>query len=149
MPPPLSPGATEDYKGQEGQCAIGHGGAKQQQLQRVTATASWRRARAQQITGVCVLLPLAPSRMSEAAEANVPSDSRVQQRVQCVVATASWRRAQPWHIKGLRVLPPLELSRMVEAAEADVLSDLRTSENIPAMEKRRLQRGTGHDGFFV
>ena len=82
VPPPLSPGATKDSKGQEGQCTIGCKGARQQQLQRATATASWRRTRAQQIKGVYVLPPMAPSMMSEAAKADILLDSRSQQQVQ-------------------------------------------------------------------
>ena len=105
-----------------------------------TATVSWRRAQAWHITGVCVLLSLAISRMAEAAKANATSDSRFQQPVQWVAATVRLWRSQPWHITGVCVPPTLELLRMAEAMEADVSSDSRTSKHIFVMEMRQLQR---------
>ena len=123
VPTPLSYYATKDGKCQECQCAIGNGGSRQQQLQGVNVIASWQRAQARHITGVCVPLPLAISRMAEAVKDN-------EQQVQWAAATEIRWRAQPWHITRVCVLPPLEYSRMAEAAEANVPSDCRTFENI-------------------
>ena len=122
VPTPLSYYATKDGKCQECQCAIGNGGSRQQQLQGVNVIASWQRAQARHITGVCVPLPLAISRMAEAVKDN-------EQQVQWAAATEIRWRAQPWHTTGVWVPPPLEYLRMAEATTADVLSDCRTSTN--------------------
>ena len=75
---PLSSGATEEGKGQEGQCRIGHGG-RHQRVQCATASASWRRDQLRHIAGVCLPPPLVLSRMVEARKTNIPLNSRTQQ----------------------------------------------------------------------
>ena len=74
MPPPLSPGATNESKGQEGQCTIGRGGTRHKKMQYETAIVGWRRAQARHIKEVCVLPLLALLRMAEAAKADEPSE---------------------------------------------------------------------------
>ena len=74
--------------------------------------------------------PLALSRMTEAAEADKPPDSKNPANSAVGGCKVKQRRTQPWYITGVYVPPPLELSRMAEATEADVLSDSRTSKNI-------------------